>query len=472
MKTTFRRHLTLILCILLGATILLGVSFWALYSRYMVQMEEGSLQSTADSVSGLVEAYSASYLNDWDFRTNLAVAASASENDILICDANGTACICAEDLQSCEHLGRSIGKKNAQRLFANGSMSLSTAASLLYGEERLAVAIPVRLEDGTPLCIILVSMPAEETTRLTGQTLQIFALVAVLVFITAVIATSYLTRRETKPIRDMAAAARQIAHGDYNVRVPTGHPNEEIEEMAVAFNNMTVALQNSERVRQEFVANVSHELKTPMTTIAGYMDGMLDGTIPKDKQYYYMDLVSTEVRRLSRLVRNMLNISRLRDQGVPRERLVDFDICDAAGRALLSFEQRINQKQLNVEIDMPEFGVRIRALPDEVTQVLYNLMDNAVKFANEGGTLSVSVRPQGASAVVTVGNTGPTIPAEELPLIFDRFHKTDKSRSTDRDGAGLGLYIVKTIVLAHGEDIYVTSRDGKTEVTFTMPLSK
>ena len=472
MKTTFRRHLTLILCILLGATILLGVSFWALFTRYIMQTEESSLRSTADSVAGLVEAYSAAYLNDWSFRTNLSVAAGASENDIVICDADGTVRICAADIQACEHQGRSIGKNNADRLFQSGSMSMNAAASLLYGDERLAVAIPVRLEDGKPLCIILVSMPRAELTRLTGRTLQIFAMVALLVFIAAVIATPYLTRRETKPIRDMAAAAKQIARGDYSVQIPTGNSNEEIEEMAVAFNNMTVALQNSERVRQEFVANVSHELKTPMTTIAGYLDGMIDGTIPEEKHYYYMSLVSTEVRRLSRLVRNMLDVSRLRDQGIPQDQLADFDICEAAGQALLSFEQRINRKHLNVDIDMPELGVTVRALPDAVTQVLYNLMDNAVKFVNDGGTLSVSVRPRGSSAVVTVGNTGPTIPAEELPLIFDRFHKTDKSRSTDRDGAGLGLYIVKTIVMAHGEDIYVTSRDGKTEFTFTMPLAK
>lgn len=472
MKTTFRRHLTLILCILLGATILLGVSFWALFTRYIVQTEESSLRSTADSVSGLVEAYSAMYLNDWSFRTNLSVAAGASQNDILILDADGTVRICAADIQACEHQGRTIGEKNADRLFENGSMSMDAAASLLYGEERLAVAIPVRLEDGRPLCIILVSMPRAELTRLTGRTLQIFVMVALLVFVAAVIATPYLTRRETKPIRDMAAAAKQIARGDYSVQIPTGNQNEEIEEMAVAFNNMTVALQNSERVRQEFVANVSHELKTPMTTIAGYLDGMLDGTIPAEKHEYYMNLVSTEVRRLSRLVRNMLDVSRLRDQGIPQDQLADFDICEAAGQALLSFEQRINRKHLNVEVDLPELGVTVRALPDAVTQVLYNLMDNAVKFVNDGGTLTVRVRTRGSSAVVTVGNTGPTIPAEELPLIFDRFHKTDKSRSTDRDGAGLGLYIVKTIVLAHGEDIYVTSRDGKTEFTFTMPLSK
>ena len=472
MRTTFRRHLMLILCILLGATILLGVVFWAVLTRDAERTEQGSLQSTADSVGGLVEAYGAGYLNDWSFRTNLAVAASASENDIVICDTWGIVRICAADIQDCDHLGRSIGWRSADMLFREGGMNLSREASELYGEDRLAVAMPVKLQDGTPLCVILVSMPRSNLTQLTGKTLRIFSLVALVVFVVAIIAAPYPTRRETKPIRDMAAAARQIAHGDYSVRVPTERQNEEIEEMAVAFNNMAVALQNSERVRQEFVANVSHELKTPMTTIAGYMDGMLDGTIPKEKYGYYMNLVSTEVRRLSRLVRNMLNISRLRDQGVPKDQLVDFDICEAAGKTLLSFEQPINQKKLNVDIDMPELGVRVRALPDAVTQVLYNLMDNAVKFADEGGTLSVRVTPRGYSAVVTVGNTGPTIPAEELPLIFDRFHKTDKSRSTDRDGAGLGLYIVKTIVLAHGEDIYVTSRDGKTEFTFTMPLSR
>ena len=207
-----------------------------------------------------------------------------------------------------------------------------------------------------------------------------------------------------------------------------------------------------------------------MTTIAGYLDGMLDGTIPQAEQRHYMELVSTEVRRLSRLVRNMLEISRLKDQGIPADKLVDFDICEAAGQALLSFEQRINRKHLNVDVDMPELGVTVRAMPDAVTQVLYNLIDNAVKFIDDGGTLSIRVERSGNKAVTTVGNTGPTIAPEELPLIFDRFHKTDKSRSTDRDGVGLGLYIVKTIVLAHGEDIYVTSRDGKTEFTFTLPL--
>lgn len=472
MKTTFRRQLTLIICILLVATILIGVSFWALYNRYAAQERESSLGSAADSVAALVEAYSVSYLNDWGFRTNLAVAAAASENDILICDTDGVARICAMDIQRCEHIGRTIGSDTAEQVAQGGRQRVDAGATKLYGQARLAVAVPVKADDGSLLCIVVASVEKSALSALTGQTLRIFMVTALFVLVVALLAAPYLTRRETKPIRDMAAAARRIAHGDLNVRVPTGNQNEEIEELAVAFNNMAIALQNSETVRQEFVANVSHELKTPMTTIAGYLDGMLDGTIPPEKHRHYMELVATEARRLSRLVRNMLDVSRLRDQGIPPDKLSDFDICETAGQALLSFEQRINQKELNVDIDMPEFGLTVRAMQDSIMQVLYNLLDNAVKFVNHGGTLSIRVRRQGNSAVVTVGNTGPTIAPEELPLIFDRFHKTDKSRSTDRDGVGLGLYIVKTIVLAHGEDVYVTSADGKTEFTFTLSLTR
>lgn len=472
MKTTFRRQLTLILCILLAATTLFGISFWALFDRYATQESEHALDSAADSVEALIEAYSVSYLNDWSFRTNLAVASAASESEILICDTEGTARICAQDIQRCEHIGGTLGAETAESIFRSGSRRVDTKASKIYGQARLAIAVPVTDESGAPLCIILVSMQQSALRALTGRTIRIFLMTALLVLLVALLTAPYLTRRETKPIRDMAAAARRIAHGDLTVRVPTGKQNEEIEELAVAFNNMAVALQNSETVRQEFVANVSHELKTPMTTIAGYLDGILDGTIPPEKHRFYMELVATEVRRLSRLVRNMLDVSRLRDQGIPPEKLSDFDICEAAGQALLSFEQRINQKELDVDIDMPELGLTVRAMQDAIMQVLYNLLDNAVKFIDQGGTLSIRVAQRGSSAVVTVGNTGPAIAPEELPLIFDRFHKTDKSRSVDRDGVGLGLYIVKTIVLAHGEDIYVTSANGKTEFTFTLSLSK
>lgn len=473
MNTTFRRQVTLIVGLLLAATILLGLSFWGLFNRYITSERKESLSNTADAVAALSRVYSSvqSISGDWDFRMNLALATAASGNDILICSPEGQTLVCAQDVQGCRHVNQFIGQDTAAAILAGDDADLNDVATAIYGHDRIAVANPV-IADETPVCIVLVSVRRTAVANFTGGALRIFILTALMVFSVALLATPYLTSRETKPIRDMAAAARRLAHGNYSVRVATGHQNEEIEELAVAFNNMAASMQNADGARQEFVANVSHELKTPMTTIAGYMDGMLDGTIPPEKQRQYMELVSTEVRRLSRLVRSMLDVSRLKDQGIPEDKLTVFDLCEAAGQALLSFEQRINRKQLNVEIDMPDLGVNIHAMQDYVTQVLYNLLDNAVKFVDQGGTLSIHVTTSGGKAVTIIGNTGPTIAPEELPLIFDRFHKTDKSRSGDRDGVGLGLYIVKTIVLAHGEDIYVTSRDGKTEFTFTMPLSR
>ncbi len=467
MKTSFRRQIVLIFCVLTISLLIIGIAFRALLVRSVLEEEEASLYETADSVCVLLDAYSTSaYFSSWDFRTTMSVAAASSGNDILLISPEGMVTLCANDIQNCEHIGQSLSRTTINRMF-RGNASAHNAASSLYGNSRVAVSVPVTV-NGMPYCVVLVSVQSEDANALTARAMRIFIATALVVLLVILLATPYLARRETRPIHNMAIAARHIAHGDLSVRVETGHRNEEIEELALAFNNMAISLQNVETVRQEFVANVSHELNTPMTTIAGYLDGMLDGTIPKSEQPYYMELVSTEVRRLSRLVRSMLDVASLRDRGIPADKMTDFDLCECAGQALLSFEQRINRKNLNVEIDMPDMGLTVHAASDLVTQVLYNLLDNAVKFIDEGGTLSIRIFRQGARAVATVGNTGPTIPPAELPLLFDRFHKTDKSRSTDRDGVGLGLYIVKTIVMAHGEDIYVTSRDGKTEFTFTL----
>ena len=228
----------------------------------------------------------------------------------------------------------------------------------------------------------------------------------------------------------------------------------------------------AERNRREFTANVSHELKTPMTTIAGFADGILDGTIPKDQEDKYLVTIADETRRLSRLVRSMLDMSRVESTGEDLTRRREFDISDRIVSTMLSFEARANDKQLDVDLQLPEDPMLVLGDPDAITRVLYNLMDNAVKFAAPGSTLCVSLWKSEGKAYVSVRDHGETIPADDLPFIFDRFHKSDRSRSLDRDGVGLGLYLVKSILDAHGEDIAVTSRDGETEFVFTLTLAK
>ena len=241
-------------------------------------------------------------------------------------------------------------------------------------------------------------------------------------------------------------------------------------ELAEAFNAMADSIAKSEARRSEFVANISHELKTPMTTIAGFSDGILDGTIPPDKERAALQTISSETRRLSRLVRRMLDLSRLQSaENVTAQE--QFDVSEVMLRVLVSLENKINARHLDVDTQLPDGPVLVWGDPDAITQVCYNLLDNAIKFSAEGSTMGLSITAKGGKAHVAVRNHGDTIPPDELAMIFDRFHKSDKSRSVDREGVGLGLYIVKTILNNHKENISVTSQDGVTEFVFTLTLA-
>ena len=240
--------------------------------------------------------------------------------------------------------------------------------------------------------------------------------------------------------------------------------------MAVAFNSMADSLEKSEQRRREFVANVSHELKTPMTSIAGFADGILDGTIPPEKEKEYLRIISSETQRLSRLVRKMLDVSRIQSTDTKTLLKKNFDIEEVIVRSLAGLEKKITDRGLDVDVQMPEEPIQVLGDEDGITQVVYNLLDNAAKFADAGSTIGVSLWKQGEKAYVAVRDRGATIPPEELPLVFERFHKTDKSRSQDKDGVGLGLYLVKTIIQNHGEEITVSSRDGLTEFKFSLQI--
>lgn len=209
-----------------------------------------------------------------------------------------------------------------------------------------------------------------------------------------------------------------------------------------------------------------------MTTIAGFADGILDGTIPKTDEDKYLAAIADETRRLSRLVRNMLDVSQLQARVSDKTRRRDFDLTELILQTLLSFESRATEKNLDMDLQLPEDHIMVFADPDAITQVIYNLVDNAVKFAYQNSVITVLLYKNSGKAYVSVKDRGDTVPESDLPFIFDRFHKSDRSRSMDKDGVGLGLYLVKTIINSHDEDIAVTSRDGITEFVFTLALSQ
>ena len=268
-----------------------------------------------------------------------------------------------------------------------------------------------------------------------------------------------MTNSMSKPLRLMSQASKAMARGDFSKRIPVTS-DDEIGELAISFNMMTNSLARSEGMRKNFVANVSHELKTPMTTIGGFIDGILDGTIEEDKQKYYLEIVSDEVKRLSRLVQSMLSMSKLESgEFVLKPELFDFRelICSV----VISQERRIESQNINISgLDEIE-SISLNADRDLIYQVIYNLVDNAVKFTGEGGNISFELANKNKKTVFVITNTGKGIPQSDLPHIFERFYKVDKSRSASKNSTGLGLYIVKTIVTAHGGSISVSSKEGE-----------
>ena len=473
MKSTFSRLFVSLSLILLAAMVVNGASFQWLYSRYLTNQTFATLQNDAKVISSLCQAnFNEKTLSNQDFVMALSVAVSVSGSDVLVCDGSGNILMCA-DSTDCGHIGKQLDRSYRDRVFANGSFTDTDVIDDLYPEERYMAATAIRdSHNNFPRAIVLVSTPVDDTLVTMRRVSKSFLLITALVIAISVVVMIYLVRRQSTPLRDMARVASDFGHGNFRARVSTkGRNSREVEELAEAFNNMATSLEKGEYRRQEFVANISHELKTPMTTISGYVDGILDGTIPPEKSEHYLHLVSQETKRLSRLVRSMLDISRLQDQGgIPEEQKSRFDLSEMAGQVLISFEQKINDKKIDVQVNMPEHSVFTRANPDAINQVIYNLVDNGVKFCPEGGNLGITIREDHNKVYLSVFNSGQDIPKEELPLIFDRFHKIDKSRSRNRDSWGLGLYIVKTLINSHGENITATSRDGRTEFTFTLPL--
>ncbi|NLH01791.1 MAG: HAMP domain-containing histidine kinase [Clostridiales bacterium] len=359
-----------------------------------------------------------------------------------------------------------------EELNRKGKFQKLTNLDNFYNERPYyVVALPITLSYNNAIIgYIFVGSDCTEIIQSWNAASALFIAMASIIMIIALVLSYYTSKHQTEPLNEMAAAARRFAHGDFSARVANEGRQDEIGALTESFNTMAESLQKSEQKRAEFIANLSHELKTPMTTIAGFADGILDGTIPKEEQDKYLATISSETKRLSRLVRQMLDMSRM--QAVDTNALLSrsFNLSEVIMRTLLAFENKITQHGLDVDAQLPEESIMVRGDMDSYTQVVYNLLDNAIKFSDPGTAIGISLWKQNGKAFVSVKNHGETISPQELPLIFDRFHKTDKSRSLDRDGVGLGLSIVKTILNNHDEDISVTSKDGITEFVFTARL--
>ena len=472
MKSMYGRQFATMAGMVLLSFLLLGASFAALSYQYTLQEKQDTLIRNANYIASYT-SYAANRNGStvWstaDFQQYISTVAQVADSHIIVATNDGTILYATDGQRELYEIkSLKMPQSIVDTVIDDQVYEGMTTLDGLYSSSRFMVGLPIATSGGHLQGLVFFSTNTSDITAMWRDLSAIFMVVACAVILIAAILSSVTSMHQSKPMKEIAAAARQFGLGKLDVRVDVGNRRDEIGELAEAFNAMAESLSKSEQRRSEFIANVSHELKTPMTTIAGFADGILDGTIPPEKERDYLHIISSETRRLSRLVRSMLDLSRL--QSDERAAQQQFDLGETMLRTLVSLEGKVNQKHLEVDTNLPEEPVMVWGDQDAITQACYTLLDNAIKFSQEGGTLSLSIVPKGSKATVSVSNQGQTIPPEELPLIFDRFHKTDHSRSENRDGVGLGLYIVKTILNSHRETISCTSQDGLTTFTFSLP---
>ncbi len=478
-KSIFSKYFTVMSLIIIVSFAAMGGMQMLLTSRYWVSDKRELLGDNAEKIAQQTAKHtvpSAENSNSYLIVSDTLVPlirerASASGSSVLLVSPpsqeGGEVILCSE-ASACSHVGMRIPASVFTEFKGNDYFSVGTLGGI-YSSRQYTAGTPIYVSDSAePIGYVFVSASASGVNDTLRNNLQVFFLSALGVLTLTFIAIYAMTYRLVRPLRQMVTAVRSFAGGDFSARVPVSG-KDEVAELATSLNNMAVSLSSTEGMHRSFVANVSHELKTPMTTIAGFIDGILDGTIPDEKRDYYLKIVSDEVKRLSRLVKSMLDLSRI-DSGALKLNPVRFDLTEVTCSVLVSFERRLEEKNITVT-GLENCGrADVNGDYDLIGQVVYNLLDNAIKFINPGGVLTIRTEKREGRVYCSVRNTGLGISAQEMPRIFERFYKSDKSRSLDKNGVGLGLYIVKSVINLHHGEIYVRSVEGEyCEFTFWLP---
>ena len=473
MKSIYLRNFLATALLVFFSFAIIGTAFFFLGRGYLINSARDRMSASADEVVKSALALSKQEsLSSWNLRLTISPIANVTSSHIFICDQDGLVLSCSDLTLYCtKHQGKQLNPSVMQAVSSGDEFDGMTTLMGFYSEQQYVVAKPIVSGDET-LGYVFVASDEMNIMNNWQAFLGVVLAVAIAVVLVAILMSLIYSKKMAEPLDELTLAARKFALGDFSVRVKTKEArDDEIGTLIESFNSMADSLEQSDNKRQEFIANVSHELRTPMTTIAGFADGILDGTIPHEQEEKYLRKIADETRRLSRLVRSMLNLSQAESDAVDLSKRSRFDLSELLLQCLLSFESRAKDKNLDVDPQLPEDPIEVFAVRDSITQVIYNLTDNAMKFASPGSTVTIRLYKKGAKAYVSIKNIGEPIPEDDLPYIFDRFHKSDRSRSMDKDGVGLGLYLVKKILNSHGEEVAVSSRDGVTVFVFTRPLA-
>lgn len=435
-----------------------------------VEVKKKLLLSNANRISEYsLDVFTASSFSPSlkNYQRTLEIISQSTDTDIIVFDKTGRI-VTVAGLNYDGYIGNYLKGDYIDRILTKGETVSNEDDIDAFAEQENMLIVGLPVSNTEIYGGVLISTIADVTSskQLFGFFKQFVYSVGISLIITFII-FYIISRRITDPIKLIDNTVKEFAKGKFDIRVECG-TNDELSSLCENINTMATSVENLEKMRSTFVSNVSHELRTPMTSITGFVEGILDGTIPKEKEDEYLKIVLAESKRLSRLVNDLLSISRL-ESGSFKIDKKNFDICELLRREIIKFETQIVKKGLNVALEIEDEKMQVFADSDAMVQVVTNLLGNAIKFTPEKGKITVKAYNLSDRVNVEIINTGEGIKKEKLKYIWDRFYKADDSRNQNPEGTGLGLYIVKSIINKSDEKIYVESVENEfTKFTFTI----
>ncbi len=471
-KSIFFRIFTINLVVIIVSYMVLALMQSVLISQFVYRERINGLKDNAKTIAQFIEGGT----TPEPLRNFLYGFSHSTKINILIIDNAGNILLSSSQGNAYNSSYTKIEEKYRKNVMANHEHLEKGTLGGVYRTDMFTLQVPiVAKQQNSVIGAIYLSIPVPEMTRAQTQLYRILALSLILVVLISLGLSFALSRRISRPIKKIGNTAKQFAQGDFSSRVELNDKTDniiEINELTRTFNHMAYSLEKSDDIRNNFLSDVAHELRTPMTTISGFVDGILDDTIPPERQKDYLIIVKDEIARLSGLVNSFLDLTRL-ETGNQSLEMTNFDINETIRRTLVGFENRIEEKNIVIDLDTEAEHMLVRADMNSIRQVLTNLIENAIKFTNNGGTIRISTASLRHDIKIAVYNTGCGISPQDIKMIFERFYKADKSRSQNREGTGIGLYIVKDILKRHGKNITAESQEGRyAEFTFTLDKGK
>ena len=449
-RSMFSRIFSINIVSMLICIIILGSTETVLMTKYVANQSEEYLSKNAETIRNMIENNISS-----DSLTSLVSGfAHAVGCYIIVFDSQNKVVSCSAKSPYLDNPPMFVNGEYTKTVLSGQKNSLIGTMGGLFKEVMFTLQMPIKDTRGQTVGAVSMSRPIPEHQKMKYDILKVFLLLM----------TYFTASKISVPIKKISEATKAFAKGNFSVRVDDAtlySGVDEVAELADAFNNMAHEIEKAEEIKNTFISDVSHELRTPMTTIGGFVSGILDDTIPPEKQKDYLKIVYDEVARLSRLVNSFLDITRLQSDKLTLKP-VNFDINEVIRIVLIGLEQNLDEENCYVNADR-----------DSITRVVTNLLDNAAKFTNDNGKITVSVTQSQHDTFISIKNTGCGISDEQKQMIFKRFYKADKSRSLNKGGTGIGLYLVKNILSAHGKDITVNSVEGEyAEFVFSLDKGK